>query len=53
MSIESLNILNWNARSIKDNEDELFNFLRVHDVHIAVITETFLKPNVKVKRNPN
>ena len=53
MDIKSLNVLNWNARSIKDNEDELFNFLRVHNVHIAVITETFLKPGHKVKRDPN
>ena len=51
--INSINILNWNARSLKDNEDELYNFLNTHNVHLAVITETFLKPDNKVKRDPN
>ena len=29
-----------------------FNYLKVHNVHIAIITETFLKSNVKLKRHP-
>lgn len=48
-----LNVLNWNARSLNGKEDELFNFLTVHNVHLAVITETYLKPGITVKRNPN
>lgn len=49
----NLNILNWNARSLNGKEDELFNFLTVNNVHIAVITETYLKPGSKLKRDPN
>lgn len=48
-----LNILNWNARSLNGKEDELFHFLTVNNVHIAVITETYLKPGSSIKRNPN
>ena len=51
--INSINFLNWNARSLKNNENELYNFLNSHNVHLAVITETFLKPDNKVKRDPN
>ena len=46
-------VLNWNARSLKGKEDELFNFLSVHNVHIAIITETYLKPGLSIKRDPN
>ena len=49
----AVNFLNWNARSLKAKEGEFFNFLTVHDVHIAVVTETLLKPNIKLKKNPN
>lgn len=48
-----LNILNWNARSIKGKEDELFNFLRKQNIQLAAITETFLKPGISIKRDPN
>ena len=48
-----LNILNWNSRSLKPNEDEFFNFLRVHNVHIAVVTETFLKHGIDLKWDPD
>lgn len=48
-----INILNWNARSLNGKEDELFNFLTVNNVHLAVITESYLKPGMTVKRNPN
>ena len=49
----SINILNWNARSLKANENEFYNFLTVNNVHIAIVTETFLKPNIKLKYDPN
>ena len=51
-SINNINFLNWNARSLKANENEFFNYLQVHNVHIAIITETFLKSNVKLKSHP-
>ncbi|XP_055530835.1 RNA-directed DNA polymerase from mobile element jockey isoform X1 [Wyeomyia smithii] len=47
-----IKILNWNACSLKANENELFNFLTVNNVHIAIITKTYLKPNMKLKYDP-
>ena len=44
--------MKWNARSLKANENECFYYLQVHNVHIAVITETFLQSNVKLKNHP-
>ena len=52
-SNKSINFLNWNARSLLGNEDEFFNFLRTHNIDVAVITETFLKPCHSLKRDPN
>ena len=52
-SNNKLNIFNWNSRSLKANEDEFYNFLRVHNVHIAIITETFLKHGVDLKYDPD
>lgn len=49
----SINIMNFNARSLKAKENEFFNFLRVHNVHVAVITETFLKTGINLKSDPN
>lgn len=45
--------MNFNARSLKAKENEFFNFLRVHNVHVAVITETFLKGGINLKSDPN
>lgn len=45
--------MNFNARSLKAKENEFFNFLKVHNVHIAVITETFLKTGTFLKTDPN
>ena len=52
ISINNINFLNWNARSLKANENEFFYYLQVHNVHIAIITEIFLKSNVKLKSHP-
>lgn len=49
----SINIMNFNARSLKAKENEFFNFLRVHNVHVAVITETFLKTGTYLKSDPD
>ena len=50
--ITNINLLNWNARSLKANENEYLNYLQVHNVHIAVMTETFFKSNVILKSHP-
>ena len=50
---KSIEFLNWNARSLFSNEDEFFNFLRTHNIDVAVITETFLKPCHSLKSDPN
>lgn len=45
----SINILQWNARSAIANKLPLQNFLISHKVHIALISETFFKPLAVVK----
>lgn len=40
-----INIVNWNGRSILNKSSELFEFLLNRNIHIAVITETWLKKN--------
>lgn len=55
-----LNIVQWNARSIMPKIHELKTFLIQHNIDIALISETFLKPhiflnihNYTVHRNDN
>lgn len=44
-------VLNWNANSIYPYSLELENFPITHDVDIACITETRLKPTKKLRFN--
>lgn len=48
MDRESINILNWNACSIRNKTRELHDFLAEKEIDIAIITETHLKPEVNV-----
>lgn len=48
MSINSLNILIWNARSIKKKELEFFNLLISDNVDIALVSETWLTYNISL-----
>lgn len=40
-----LNIVQWNAQSIVSNRHVLTNFLYDYNIHVAIISETWLKPN--------
>ena len=48
MAINKLNIINWNARSLRSNIVEFVNFLRNNNINIAIITETFLDSQAKI-----
>lgn len=43
--MDTLNILQWNAQSIISNRHILTKFLYDNDIHIAIISETWLKEN--------
>lgn len=42
---DRLNIVNWNGRSILQKRVEFFDFLCKHNVDIATVSETWLKPS--------
>ncbi|KXJ79520.1 hypothetical protein RP20_CCG000600 [Aedes albopictus] len=44
-SLNSLRIMNWNSRSIRNKEGEFFDFIDNHKIDVAVVTETWLQPN--------
>ena len=48
MDREIIKIANWNACSIRNKNYELVDFLNVHKIDIAIITETHLKPEVNM-----
>ena len=51
---KSLNIILWNATSVKNKTVELQNFLDIQNTDIAVVTETWLIPSDKIRlRNYN
>lgn len=46
-------ILFWNANSIHDKLDELYHLMTIKHIHIACISETFLKPHHKLTSHDN
>lgn len=44
MDCEALNVVNWNACSIKSKQIEFGDFLRTKNIDIALLSETHLKP---------
>ena len=48
----NLHIVQWNARSIKQNICDFTIALYTSKPDIAAIQETFLKPNTKYKKDP-
>lgn len=47
--MDILNIIQWNAQSISSNRHIFTNFLYEHNIHIAIICETWLKPSQQFK----
>lgn len=41
-----LRVVNWNGRSIQNKQLEFFDFLQSHNIDVAVVTETWLRPNI-------
>lgn len=48
MMLPDLNIVTWNARGIKNKSIELFQFLLAYNVHICLVSETWLNSNVSI-----
>ena len=48
MSKSQLNVIFWNARSIRKKYVEFFNFLSNNDVDICLLCETWLSYNIKI-----
>lgn len=46
LNLSSLIIMNWNANSVVQKQPELVQYLIQHDVHILLLQETFIKPNL-------
>lgn len=42
----TLRLMNWNGRSIHSKRLEFFDFAEQHDIDVAVVTETWLRPNI-------
>lgn len=42
----SLKIVNWNGRSVQNKHLEFFDFAQRQSIDVAVITETWLQPNI-------
>ncbi|XP_062527025.1 RNA-directed DNA polymerase from mobile element jockey isoform X1 [Bombyx mori] len=45
--MDHLNIIQWNAQSLSSNKHAFTYFLYNNDIHIALISETWLKPEKK------
>ena len=46
--INSINLMNWNARSLKANLTEFNKFLKDHKIDISAVTETHLNSSIKI-----
>lgn len=47
--MDFLNIMQWNAQSLNSNKQIFTNFLYTNNIHIAIISETWLKPHQQFK----
>ena len=43
--------MQWNARSAVSNKNSLVNFLTSNEIDIALISETWFKPNTRINFN--
>lgn len=48
-----INVLHWNANGILNKIHELYDFMNDNFIHIACISETFLKQNIKLPSHPD
>lgn len=45
-NLTSLNVMNWNGRSLRNKAPELFDFMVLHRIDLAIVTETWLQSNM-------
>ena len=50
---QSINVLYWNANGLTDKMLAFLDCLSMHNVDVACISETFLKPNSKIDSHPD
>lgn len=50
---QHLKVLHWNANGITKNVIELYNFIEQHHIHVACLSETFLKSHMKLPSHPD
>lgn len=43
--VSALKVLYWNARSVQNKVLDFFDYLVDHDIDVALLQETLLKPN--------
>lgn len=48
-TLDKLKIANWNATSVVNKKEELEDFLLSNNIDVALISETWLKPDLKFK----
>jgi Reverse transcriptase (RNA-dependent DNA polymerase)/Endonuclease-reverse transcriptase len=48
-----LKILYWNANSIQQNLHDFYNYLETNEIDIALLCETFLKPDMNINAHPD
>lgn len=49
MDLSNLNIIQWNAQSLNSNKHIFTNFLYTQNIHIAIISETWFRPEQSFK----
>ena len=50
---QRINVLYWNANGLTDKMLAFLDYLSKHNVDVACISETFLKPNSKIDSHPD
>lgn len=51
MARRQINVMYWNARSIRNKMNEVYNFMNEHNIDVAAIQETNLKDEMNIVSN--
>lgn len=47
--IQEIRVIHWNANGLRGQITELEDFLSKYNIHVALISETHLKPKLKIQ----
>lgn len=53
MAQQKINILHWNANGISNKIYEFYDIMEQNYIHVACLSETFLKPHIKLPSHPD